>query len=72
MGKDVQRAIKNLKAGNYERRGDEVVVDGDIVLGADEYTELVCNAKIAGPRLGKDVQRAIKNLKAGNYERRGD
>lgn len=39
LGKDVQRAIKNLKAGNYERRGDEVVVDGDIVLGADEYTE---------------------------------
>ena len=32
-------AIKNLKAGNYERRGDEVVVDGDIVLGPDEYTE---------------------------------
>ena len=39
LGKDVQRAIKNLKAGNYERRGDEVVVDGDIVLGPDEYTE---------------------------------
>lgn len=39
LGKDVQRAIKNLKAGNYERRGDEVVVDGDVVLGSDEYTE---------------------------------
>lgn len=39
LGKDVQRAIKNLKAGNYERRGDEVVVDGDIVLQPDEYTE---------------------------------
>ncbi|MDY5839904.1 MAG: isoleucine--tRNA ligase [Corynebacterium camporealensis] len=39
LGKDVQRAIKNLKAGNYERQGDEVVVDGDIVLGSDEYTE---------------------------------
>lgn len=39
LGKDVQRAIKNLKAGNYERRGEEVVVDGDIVLGPDEYTE---------------------------------
>ena len=35
----MQRAIKNLKAGNYERRGEEVVVDGDIVLGPDEYTE---------------------------------
>lgn len=39
LGKDVQRAIKNLKAGNYERRGDEVVVDGDIVLSPEEYTE---------------------------------
>ncbi|MDO5031402.1 isoleucine--tRNA ligase [Corynebacterium sp.] len=39
LGKDVQRAIKNLKAGNYERRGDEVVVDGDIVLSSEEYTE---------------------------------
>src|SRR5699024_9101473 len=34
--------------------------------------EVVCNAKVAGPRLGKDVQRAIKNLKAGNYTREGD
>lgn len=39
LGKDVQRAIKNLKAGNYERQGEEVVVDGDITLHADEYTE---------------------------------
>lgn len=39
LGKDVQRAIKNLKAGNYERRGSEVLVDGDIVLTQDEYTE---------------------------------
>ncbi|WP_284795987.1 isoleucine--tRNA ligase [Corynebacterium rhinophilum] len=39
LGKDVQRAIKNLKASNYERRGDEVVVDGDIVLSPEEYTE---------------------------------
>lgn len=39
LGKDVQRAIKNLKAGNYERRGDDVVVDGDIVLSPEEYTE---------------------------------
>ncbi|MGV0330030.1 isoleucine--tRNA ligase [Corynebacterium macginleyi] len=39
LGKDVQRAIKNLKAGNYERRGGEVVVDGDIVLSPEEYTE---------------------------------
>ncbi|QNE89851.1 isoleucine--tRNA ligase [Corynebacterium incognita] len=39
LGKDVQRAIKNLKAGNYERRGEEVVVDGDIVLAPEEYSE---------------------------------
>ena len=39
LGKDVQRAIKNVKAGNYERRGDEVVVDGDIVLTPELYTE---------------------------------
>ncbi|APT92238.1 isoleucine--tRNA ligase [Corynebacterium phocae] len=39
LGRDVQRAIKNLKAGNYERQGQDVVVDGDIVLGPDEYTE---------------------------------
>ena len=35
----MQRAIKNLKAGNYEREGDEVVVDGDIRLSSEEYTE---------------------------------
>ncbi|QPK78495.1 isoleucine--tRNA ligase [Corynebacterium lizhenjunii] len=39
LGKDVQRAIKNLKAGNYQRRGDQVVVDGDITLSPEEYTE---------------------------------
>ena len=39
LGKDVQRAIKNVKAGNYERRGDDVVVDGDIVLTPEFYTE---------------------------------
>ena len=39
LGKDVQRAIKNVKAGNYERHGDDVVVDGDIVLTPELYTE---------------------------------
>ncbi|MBC3177953.1 isoleucine--tRNA ligase [Corynebacterium lujinxingii] len=39
LGKDVQRAIQNVKAGNYERRGDDVVVDGDIVLTPELYTE---------------------------------
>ena len=39
LGKDVQRAIKNVKAGNYERRGDDVVVDGDIVLTPELYNE---------------------------------
>ena len=39
LGKDVQRAIKNLKAGNYTREGDNVVVDGDITLSPEEYTE---------------------------------
>ncbi|WP_018297071.1 isoleucine--tRNA ligase [Corynebacterium lubricantis] len=39
LGKDVQRAIKNVKAGNYERQGDNVVVDGDIVLTPELYTE---------------------------------
>ncbi|WP_288864944.1 isoleucine--tRNA ligase [uncultured Corynebacterium sp.] len=39
LGRDVQRAIKNVKAGNYERRGDDVVVDGDIVLTPELYTE---------------------------------
>jgi len=39
LGKDVQRAIKNLKAGNYTREGDDVVVDGDITLSPEEYTE---------------------------------
>ena len=39
LGRDVQRAIKALKAGNYTRQGDEVIVDGDIVLGPEEYTE---------------------------------
>lgn len=39
LGKDVQRAIKGVKAGNYERQGDTVVVDGDIVLADNEFTE---------------------------------
>ena len=39
LGKDVQRAIKNVKAGNYVRRGEDVVVDGDIVLTPELYTE---------------------------------
>lgn len=36
--KDVQRAIKAVKSGNYERRGDTVVADG-IELVAGEFTE---------------------------------
>ncbi|MDY6050651.1 MAG: isoleucine--tRNA ligase [Corynebacterium sp.] len=39
LGKDVQRAIKNAKAGNYTRDGENVVVDGDITLTPDMYTE---------------------------------
>ncbi|MCT2251228.1 isoleucine--tRNA ligase [Corynebacterium sanguinis] len=39
LGKDVQRAIKGVKAGNYERQGDNVVVDGGIVLTPELYTE---------------------------------
>ncbi|SDL82559.1 Isoleucyl-tRNA synthetase [Corynebacterium mycetoides] len=39
LGRDVQRAIKNVKAGNYVRRGEDVVVDGDIVLTPELYTE---------------------------------
>ncbi|WP_291314367.1 isoleucine--tRNA ligase [Corynebacterium sp. UBA2622] len=39
LGRDVQRAIKNVKAGNYVREGDTVVVDGDIVLTPELYTE---------------------------------
>ncbi|CAB0911687.1 isoleucine--tRNA ligase [Corynebacterium diphtheriae] len=38
LGKDVQRAIKGVKSGNYERRGDAVVADG-IELVAGEFTE---------------------------------
>ncbi|MBG9348719.1 isoleucine--tRNA ligase [Corynebacterium belfantii] len=38
LGKDVQRAIKAVKFGNYERRGDVVVADG-IELVAEEFTE---------------------------------
>lgn len=38
LGKDVQRAIKAVKSGNYERRGDVVVADG-IELVAEEFTE---------------------------------
>ena len=39
LGRDVQRAIKNVKAGYYVREGDNVVVDGDIVLDPELYTE---------------------------------
>ena len=39
LGKDVQRAIKNVKAGNYVREGENVIVDGDIVLTPELYTE---------------------------------
>ena len=39
LGKDVQRAIKNVKAGNYVHDGANVVVDGDIVLTPELYTE---------------------------------
>ncbi len=39
LGRDVQRAIKNVKAGNYVREGDNVVVDGDIVLTPELYSE---------------------------------
>ncbi|MBH5296091.1 isoleucine--tRNA ligase [Corynebacterium ulcerans] len=38
LGKDVQRVIKAVKSGNYERSGDVVVADG-IELKADEFTE---------------------------------
>lgn len=38
LGKDVQRVIKAVKSGNYERSGDVVVADG-IKLKADEFTE---------------------------------
>ena len=38
LGKDVQRVIQAVKAGNYERVGDTVVADG-IELNAEEYTE---------------------------------
>ncbi|WP_342320034.1 isoleucine--tRNA ligase [Corynebacterium mayonis] len=39
LGRDVQRAIKNVKAGNYVREGENVVVDGDIVLTPELYTQ---------------------------------
>lgn len=39
LGKDVQRAIKNVKAGNYVHDGENVIVDGDLVLTPDLYTE---------------------------------
>ena len=39
LGKDVQRAIKNVKVGNYVHDGANVVVDGDIVLTPELYTE---------------------------------
>ncbi|SER38292.1 isoleucine--tRNA ligase [Corynebacterium cystitidis] len=39
LGKDVQRAIKNVKAGNYTRDGENVIVGGDITLTPEMYTE---------------------------------
>ena len=38
LGGDVQRAIRAVKSGNYERVGDTVVADG-IELKPDEFTE---------------------------------
>src|SRR5699024_6617866 len=38
LGRDVQRVIKAVKAGNYERVGDTVVADG-VELNPGEYTE---------------------------------
>ncbi|KQB86747.1 isoleucine--tRNA ligase [Corynebacterium lowii] len=38
LGRDVQRVIKAVKAGNYERAGEQVVADG-ITLEPGEYTE---------------------------------
>ena len=38
LGKDVQRVIKAVKAGNYTREGDVVVADG-IELNEGEFTE---------------------------------
>lgn len=38
LGKDVQRAIKAVKAGNYERQGELVIADG-IELQPEEYSE---------------------------------
>ncbi|AWB81581.1 isoleucine--tRNA ligase [Corynebacterium yudongzhengii] len=38
LGKDVQRAIKAVKSGDYERVGDTVVADG-IELRDEEFTE---------------------------------
>ena len=55
LGRDVQRAIKNVKAGNYVREGENVVVDGDIVLTPELYTERLVaenpdsTARVAGP-----------------------
>lgn len=53
LGKDVQRVIKAVKAGNYTRNDDSVVADG-ITLTADEFTERLvaadpeCTAQIEG------------------------
>lgn len=38
LGKDVQKAIKAVKAGDYVREGDSVVADG-VRLEPDEFTE---------------------------------
>ncbi|MDO4685790.1 MAG: isoleucine--tRNA ligase [Corynebacterium sp.] len=53
LGKDVQRAIRAVKAGNYERLDATVVADG-IVLQEGEFTERLvvadpeCTAQIEG------------------------
>ncbi|WP_136142207.1 isoleucine--tRNA ligase [Corynebacterium endometrii] len=53
LGRDVQRAIKNVKAGNYVREGEVVVVDGDIRLEPGEYTErLVAENPESTARIG--------------------
>jgi isoleucyl-tRNA synthetase len=39
LGKDVQRVIKAVKTGNYERKDDGTVVADGVVLNDGEYTE---------------------------------
>lgn len=44
LGRDVQRVIKAVKAGNYERVGDKVLADG-IELQPEEFTERLVAAE---------------------------